>query len=368
MSTVSKSATFRVGVDAREICDRPAGKGQYLIRLLTEWLQTKPFSLTLYIADGQEVPSTIVGADVVAVKARGLLWHRAVGRRLGTDGVEVFFASQSYLSALFNRVPTVTVVHDLAIFQKAQYSNNRKAQLVERLTMKRAVRASAKVIAVSEATKRDIVLFGNAQPESITVIYEAAMLNAKASTPLPPDKRKNYFLFVGTLEPRKNIGSLLRAFAQLSPALREKYSLKLVGKVGWGGEDYVALAQELGIEKKVAFLGYQPDSEVQKLFSEATVFVYPSWYEGFGLPVIEAMSVGTPVVTSNTSSLPEVVGDTGLLCDPSDPEAMAAAITRYCTDAKFYRQESAAAFARAQLFNWSDIAAKTAKILKEARG
>ena len=358
-----------IGIDAREICDQPAGKGQYLLRLIGQWRQDADLKLILYTQEGQRLPTGLEGSRLShrQTPGRGLLWHRAVGQRLTKDGVQVFFAALSYQSALWNRVPTVTVVHDLAIFRLPGLAHNRKAQLVERLTLRRCCKASARLIAVSNSTKHDLVSLIGVPVSQIEVAYEASMLGVQEITaPLPRSAREPFLLFTGTIEPRKNIGALLAAYAGLSAEHRSAYRLKLAGKAGWGGQDYPAMAARLGIGDNVDFLGYVADTELRELFRVATLFLFPSLYEGFGLPVIEAMSAGTPVITSSTSSLPELVGPDGVVCDPGDVQGLSHAIGYLLSDTAAYERQSRYLFSRSRQFSWPEIASQVLGILDQA--
>jgi alpha-1,3-rhamnosyl/mannosyltransferase len=358
-----------VGVDAREICNRPAGKGQYLLRVLASWKQQKAFPMVLYVEEGQRIPEALAkdSGDLIQVVevAGGFFFHRRVAKRLRADGVSVFFAALSYLSAIFNPVPTVTVIHDLAVFRLKGFRHNRKAQIIEHLTLRPCVRRSAHLIAVSESTKRDVMEIGKAKESDVSVVYEAALLNDKGGdvAPLPLEKRGDFFLFVATLEPRKNVATVMKAYVELPETIRERYRLVLAGKIGWGGEDYPAMAEELSIKEKVTFTGYVSDDEVRRLFREAAVFIYPSFYEGFGLPVIEAMMSGTPPIVSNVSSLPEVVGKNGLLCAPTDYSGIAKTIVSLVSDSEYYAKISQDAYQTAKKFKWEDISKELALIV-----
>lgn len=355
-----------IGIDARELSGQPAGKGQYLLRMVVHWIKNSDARFMLYTKPGQILPVHCTGPTVrhVEVSGKGLLWHLTVGQRLKSDGVQTFFASLSYLSCLANPVPTTTVVHDLAVFRLPGLSHNRRAQIIERLSLKRAIKKSAVIIAVSQSTKRDLVELMGAKPESIDVLYEAAMLEDDGIAPLSKDQRQPYFLFTGTLEPRKNILVLLKAYATLPGDIRKTYRLKLAGKPGWGGEDYQSAAGDLGIASTVDFLGYVSNEELKRLFANAFAFAYPSLYEGFGLPVVEAMAVGTPVVTSNVSSLPEVVGPNGISCDPLNVEAVAECLRRLVEEKGLWESQSAYLYERSKIFRWEDIAAQTLDLIK----
>jgi glycosyltransferase involved in cell wall biosynthesis len=357
-----------IGIDAREICDKPAGKGQYLLRLLFHWQRTPGYELILYTYPGQVLPASVEGPSVhqCAVGGRAVFWHRAVGRRGREDSIDVFFAALTYQSALWNRVPTVTVVHDLAVFRLPRLAHRRKSVIVERLALRRSLAVSAEILVLSQSTKRDLTELMDADPNKITVIPGAPLLTSARVPPIPHERREPYFLFMGTLEPRKNIATVLRAYAALAPGTKSRYRLKLVGKPGWGGEDYSAIARELEIESDVDFLGYVSDAELEHLLRHAMALVYPSFYEGFGLPVVEAMAVGTPVITSNTSSLPEIVGSEGFVFAPDDATSMAACLARLIEDKEFFDHQSAYLARRAQEFDWKTAANETLELLGRA--
>ena len=216
-------------------------------------------------------------------------------------------------------------------------------------------RSATQIIADSQATKRDLVEILAVRPEKIHVVYlgveerfrplqDAAQIAAvKAAYAIPGP----YVLYVGTLQPRKNLVRLVQAFARVAQALDTGYegmtpysaadpqrrlSLVLAGGKGWWYEDIFRTVQELDLADRVIFTGYVKDDDLPALYSGAELFVLPSLYEGFGLPVLEAMACGAPVVASNVSSLPEIAGDAGLLANPTDPADLARAMIRVLMD------------------------------------
>jgi glycosyltransferase involved in cell wall biosynthesis len=279
-------------------------------------------------------------------------------------GVEVFFAPLSYQSAIWNSVPTVTTIADLAVFKVKRLQHNRKAQIIERLLLKKCAQKSKALLAVSESTKRDLIEVTGVDAAKVTVTLLAPFLHQHEAVVL--EKRKPYILFVGTLEPRKNIRGLFHAYAKLPAALQTQHPLMLVGKQGWGGEDYAEMAASLGIAQHVEFKGYVTTEELADLYTYARLFVYPSLYEGFGLPVAEAMAAGTPVVTSNISSLPEVVGDAGIVCDPHSTEQIAQAMARYLQDEVLWKNHQARALRHSEIFTWEKTAEETLEVLAAA--
>lgn len=176
-----------------------------------------------------------------------------------------------------------------------------------------------------------------------------------------------YSLYAGTIEPRKNIGTLLDAYSSLNPSLRNRFPLVLCGYRGWGSEKLHARIESAAREGWVKFLGYLPDHELPKLFAGARLFVFPSLYEGFGLPVLEAMSSGTPVISSNAASLPEVAGDAAALFNPLDTETLRNLLTRGLEDECWRQAMRQRGLLRATGFSWKKCAEKTLSVYEELR-
>jgi glycosyltransferase involved in cell wall biosynthesis len=233
------------------------------------------------------------------------------------------------------------------------------------------------IICISEHTKQDFCNYTNMNPERVFVtplaasnnfypVTDSATINQKlAQYQIPP---KPYFLSLCTLEPRKNLSFLLRCFANLlaqDPTL--ELNLVLVGVSGWKNNDIFQTVQNNPtLKSHVIFTGYIPDQDLSAIYSGALAFVYPSLYEGFGLPPLEAMQCGTPVITSNTSSLPEVVGDGGIMINPTDSDELCQAMLDLINNADLRNQLSQKGRDRAQQFSWSKCAKETIKVYKIA--
>jgi glycosyltransferase involved in cell wall biosynthesis len=248
--------------------------------------------------------------------------------------------------------PKVSVVHDLAMFRfpevahpKILATHKRKLELVKK--------ESRIVIAVSESTKKDLVEIMGFDPKKIVVIYEAAGSQFKPTlgkSKLAIDGK--YLLTLGTREPRKNLRRVIEAFSRLH---LPDVMLVIVGKFGWG--------EDIRPVENVIIAGYLPNEDLPSVYSNAEAFVYPTLYEGFGLPVLEAMSCGVPVVTSNVSSLPEVAGDAAILVDPNDSDAITSGIRQVLKDKdklilKGYKQASK--------FSWEKTARQTLEVYNRA--
>ena len=232
---------------------------------------------------------------------------------------------------------------------------------------------AAGLIAVSGNTRRDAVNVLNLNPETIRVIYPgvaAPFFDATAATSAATREkyglRKPYALYVGTVEPRKNLDRLLDAWQSLPGSLREQFDLVLAGPEGW--QSTATLARLRASASGVRYLGYVPEPDLPGLTAGATVFVYPSLYEGFGFPVAQAMAAGVPVITSNLSSLPEVTGGAAELIDPRSPAELSAALERLLTSPATCAQLAAAGRIQAQRFRWERCARQSVEFFKHTLG
>jgi len=229
------------------------------------------------------------------------------------------------------------------------------------------------IIAISNHTKMDCIKYLGIPEEKIRVIYDAADEIFK------PEKNKEemknhlkdkygikfpFILSVGTLEKRKNLPNVLKAFYRLKKT-GNHHKLVIVGKMGWKYNKIFSTMEELDLKKDVIFTGYVPDEDLVKIYNAADLFVFPSIYEGFGLPPLEAMACGCPVITSNTSSLPEVVGDAGVMVDPYDDKTLADEMHRILSNNGFKTELSKKSLERAELFSWRQTAKETWKVYEE---
>ncbi len=225
------------------------------------------------------------------------------------------------------------------------------------------------IIAISQNTKKDLVEYFNVGEDRIAVIPLAAreefhprpMEKVKAFVAKRWGLDKPYLLSVGTVEPRKNLRHLIRVYCCLPEELRNQYPLVIAGGGGWLSSDIYQWILKMGAESSIHFLGYVL-SDLVWLYCGAACFVYPSLYEGFGMPPLEAMASGIPVITSNTSSLPEVVGDAALLVDPKSEEELRSAITKVVSDSELRQTLSEKGLDQAKKFSWDQIAQDTLKV------
>ncbi len=269
-------------------------------------------------------------------------------------------------------VPAVVTIHDLSAFL-FPHTFRRVNRTYTRWAIRVSCRRAAHLIAVSEFTKREIVRWMRVPPERITVTYDA--VDARFAPPDPAEVERfrrakglpeRFVLFLGTLEPRKNIPLLLDAYAMI--ARSTDAPLITAGSKGWLYEPILARAEQLGLGDRLRFAGYVDQAEQHLWYAAATLFAFPSLYEGFGMPPLEAMACGTPVVVSSSSSLPEVVGDAALTVSPSDPEELAEAMHRLLADGELRQELRARGLRQAQRFSWRETAERTLAVYQKAAG
>jgi len=277
--------------------------------------------------------------------------------------VDLFHATD-HLLPRFSGVRSVFTLHDL-VFRFYHETHKLLNRWFLTLMMPRFLKAADAVLAVSEWTKKDGVELYGLDEDRIRVIYEGVKPRFRpASAESMSALRQKYgiveefILSVGTIEPRKNLTSLLEAYRSLKDGQPE-LQLVIVGKKGWLYEGFFRRLRELGLEDEVIFPGFVPDDDLPPLYSAADLFVFPSLYEGFGLPVLEAMACGTPVVTSNASSLPEVVGDAAVLVDPNDVQALIRAMSAVLDNKELHGELRAKGPRQAAKFSWENAARET---------
>jgi glycosyltransferase involved in cell wall biosynthesis len=303
-----------------------------------------------------------------------ILWEQVrlpgLCRRLGTD----LLHSPHYTMPLTHPCGSVVTFHDMTFFRTPEVHLGYKRLFFRSMIRLSARRADALVVP-SESTARDLegvcpqaTAKTRLIPLGVSDMFRPADKVERAQAVCAryglPDE---YLLYVGNLEPRKNLPVLLRAYARLA---RERPApvLVLAGPRGWKDAPLFATIRDLDLEGRLVFPGYIPQDDLPAVYSRATAFIYPSLYEGFGLPVLEAMACGTPVITSNVSSMPEVTGDAGVLVPPHDVEALAGAIERLLGDAELRQDLSRRGMARAREFTWRRAAEATLGVYCQVLG
>jgi glycosyltransferase involved in cell wall biosynthesis len=273
----------------------------------------------------------------------------------------------AFVSPLVGRCPTVVTVHDLSFALFPEFFRGANAAYL-RLFTRISCRRAARIIAVSENTRADIVRLYGVPGDQVEAVSHGvdARFYPRSPNDIAEFRRAHalpdhFVLFVGTLEPRKNLVKLIEALAHIS-----NLKLVLVGGKGWYYDQIFAAIERLNLQHRVIWAGYVPSDDLPLWYNSADVFAFPSRYEGFGMPLLEAMACGTPVVTSTASSLPEVAGDAALTVSPDDADALANALHRALTDAALRQELRAKGIARAATFTWEETARRTAAVYRHA--
>jgi glycosyltransferase involved in cell wall biosynthesis len=328
--------TLRVGIDTSPLALTQAGTARHIRSLLDALADVSELELRRY---------EFAAPGRAAVVARDVAWYLAVlPARARRDRVDVLHCP-SFRAPLRARVPLVVTVHDLAVFRHPEAFNRWTRTYSPRL-VPRVLAAATRIVAVSDFTRRELVELLRVPDEKIRVVPNGV---DDAFSREGPAAGGDYVLAVGTLEPRKNLQRLVEA------ARRSDVELRVVGARGWGGV-------EVG-GHGVRWLGEVSDAELARLYRGALCVAYPSSYEGFGIPVLEAMACGVPVVTTRGTAMEEVADGAAVLVDTSDPGAIAAGIERAAAERERLVERGVE---RARAFRWDAVAAATVAVYREA--
>jgi glycosyltransferase involved in cell wall biosynthesis len=381
---------MRIGIDARFLTHpQPGGFKTYTENLITALADLdKKNEYVLYLdrtpSNQDKVPvqpnfeRRIVSGALPFI---GVPWREQIGlaRQVAKDRLDLFHAP-CLTAPLYLNCPLVVTVHDMIWSFPQQFSKNGsrsiKRKLMERYNYaipKTAIKRASAIITVSHAAKESIVEHSGLKADHIFVTYEAAspsfkQIKAEQSIEsvrqkykLPPD-----FIFaIGSADPRKNINALVQAYVLLSQELKEKYPLLIVWTHSLLTDELSQKIEELGLTKYVRFLRQVSTDDLVLLYNVASLFVFPSLYEGFGLPLLEAMACGVPVIASNNSSIPEIVGEAALLFEAQDTQSLSSLIEQVLTDDILNARLQKAGLARSAEFAWEKCAQETLMVYKQ---
>ncbi len=383
----NQSLPQRVGLNAHLLSRtgtyRGAGINGYIHQLLQHLpgvagAEAQPFEYIAYLHDATFAPVAGLGVACSGWDTRSpwrrIIWEQTRLAAL-SRGLDLLHGL-AFASPLACACPAVVTVHDLSFYRYPQAFRRFNRSYLGWIT-RISVRKAARVIAVSESTRRDVIALCGVSPERVVVVpngVSGEFCPADART-IAEFRRRNglperFILFVGTLEPRKNIERLLEAYARMigGRAAGDAPALVIAGAKGWFYDAIFARAERLGLADRVIFPGFVPADELPWWYRAAELFVYPSLFEGFGLPVLEAMACGTPSITSNVSSLPEVAGDAAVLVAPEDSAALAAAMARVLDEPALAAQMAAAGLRQAARFPWTRTAQETVAVYRTVLG
>jgi glycosyltransferase involved in cell wall biosynthesis len=283
------------------------------------------------------------------------------------NGCEMLFAPSFFEVNMGLNIPQVTSIHDLS----ACLFPDQRGKSLSRFLCQRAKLAcekAQKIIAISKSTKNDLVRLYKIPSGKITVTYLAGKSFKKVANQLPDGlKKDSYILATGTIEPRKNLSRLFQAYAKLDEKTTAQYPLVIAGAKGWNTGLIYQTIKRLNLKDKVIFLGYISDESLARVYQDCLFFVYPSLYEGFGIPLLEAFSFGKTVLTSDVSSMPEVSGDAALLVDPNNVDDIARGLEKLISDDTLRLKLQALSQKRAKDFSWVKTASQTLQVLESVK-
>ena len=369
---------MRIAIDAHSVGAKLGGNESYAVNLIEALAEIDSAnSYTLYVTTREahdrfhqrwpnfKVRLTLPHTPLIRIP----LTLSAELRKNPVDVLHVQFTAPPFCPC-----PAVVSIHDLS-FEHLPKTFNVRSRTQLKLTVRSSAKRAARILTLSEHTRQDLIETYGIAPHRINAIPLAAPAHFGPVI----DNRElqrvrhtygidgDYFLSVGSIQPRKNLARLIKAYALLrgENSNVKLPKLVLVGKCAWLYDDTLRALEESGVKDAVVLTGYVPDKDLPALYSGALCFIYPSYFEGFGLPPLEAMKCGAPVIAGNRTSLPEVVGDAGLTVDPFDVEAIAAAMKRLLHDSDLRKEFSAKGQKRAAEFDWRETARRTLKVYQE---
>ncbi|MDT5061928.1 MAG: hypothetical protein QOH63_2387 [Acidobacteriota bacterium] len=377
--THHSSLPLHIAIDAHSVGTGLAGNESYITNLIEALAELDTINrYTLYVTKHEAVERFRNRWPHVAVR---MTWpHTPLVRIPLTLATElrrrpVDLLHVQYTAPPFAPCPIVATIHDLS-FEHLPQTFKRRSRMQLRLTVRRTARVASRILVPSEHTRRDIIETYKVGAERVSVTKLAA---PDHFAPVE-DKREvrrvrelykirgDYILAVGSIQPRKNLTRLISAYSALRRARPHANlpQLALVGKRAWLYDETLRAIEESGIKDLTVLTGYVSESDLPALYTGALCFVYPSYFEGFGLPPLEAMQCGAPVIAGNKTSLPEVVGDAGLLVDPFDEDALAQALARLIDDSDLRARLRLKGLERARNFSWRETARSTIKAYEQA--
>ncbi len=356
---------MKVVVDGLILDQEASGIGQYVRELMAAYTHQFPEDqVTMWLRPGIEIPGVASHRARDLRTSRQRLWFEqgVLPGLIVREGYDVVHFPD-YQVPLVRTLPRVVMtVHDLAAFVIPEVFPRSKAQ-AKRMLMRKSVKRAHHIIVPSQSTKDDLVEILEVDPNRITVIWHGVKRRGKA-----PEGRaypRPYFLAVGTVEPRKNFAGLIRAFHRLYERRKDIPDLLIAGRLGWMYDDTLALPEKLGVAEKVKFLQYVSEDTLAGLYRDTVALVYPSFYEGFGLPVIEAMWDGVPVVTSEQGALAEVGQDAVWVVDPREPASIAEAMEAVLDGGPEVRTRTERSRTWARQLTWQRAAALTREVYQQ---
>lgn len=377
---------MRIGIDCRTILDpehgEAAGVGHYTYHLVDNLLKIDKKNQYILLFDQGVGDAGYFKRKNSLIKFfpsreykkfLPLIYsHLLCSAVLEREKLDVFHSPASTIPLCYSKNAVITV-HDLAIYQNPKWFP--RQIFATRISVPQSLKKAKKIITVSKHTAADLEKFLKVPKEKIIVVYNGVVERRDLDEIKPGDRekikkkfdiRQDFLLFIGTIQPRKNIEGLLLAFDKLrNTQVFKNYQLVIAGKKGWGYRSVFEKIKKLALTKKVVFCDYVSRQDKIRLLNAASLFIFPSFYEGFGLSILEAMQQGTPVITSNITSMPEVAGGAGYLIDPYKINSIAKGIKEVLINQNLRQKMIQAGYAQAKKFSWEKCARETLAVYQK---
>ena len=363
----------RFGFNNKTGLPNRVGSSEFCFQILSQIPKidkTNDFSIFLPVKPTDDLPERTEKWKYVVFSSKKLWTLIGLSKVLSKYKLDVFFSPTHYLPFRTSSPSVISILDISYLYFPGLFKKKDLYQL--KLWGRYSIKKAKKIITISNFSKNDIIKMYKVNPDKIAVVYPGIKENLgsnNSNLDMKDLKDKygiasSYILFVGTLQPRKNIVKLIEAFSKLE----EKIELVIVGKKGWQFDEILDAPKKYGVEGRVKFLDSVTDEELPNFYKNAVCFCLPSLYEGFGLPILEAMQYGCPVATSNISSLPEVGGDAAVYFDPEDSEDIAKSLKSLIQDPKLRDKLIKRGHEQVKKFSWEKAAKETLKVLEEVGG
>lgn len=351
-----------IGIDAHMIGDKSGGNETYCQNIINNFNTEQSKNIILFVNNDADLSKISFSGQIVKYKSHNAFIRNFVEIPFMMKKYKLELMQTQYFIPFMRFCPVVTIIHDIS-FEHFKDIFTKKVYMMQKALIPYAAKKSNRILTCSNYSKDDIADKYNINSNKIVLTYcavsdEFKRLNLSENEILDirekfklPDK---FILSVGNLQPRKNIKRLLEAFVKLKKEKDFDLKLVIVGKRAWMYDDIFSILKDNHLESEVILTDYVTNEELVKLYNLSQIFVYPSFFEGFGLPVLEAMSCGTPVATSNVSSLPEVVGDAGVMFDPFNVEEIAEAIWKLCSSLELRNKCISLGLKQCDKFSWKE--------------
>lgn len=371
---------MKIGVDIRVLLDKKySGVASFTLNLLKNIIKKDEHNAYYFFYNSFkkfEMPSFIPKDKIISTRYPNKIFNYFLQKKISyphldklLGDVDIFYSPHINFSSFSSKSKNIITIHDLSFLRYPEFFSKRKNFWHQAINIKKNIKKFHKIVAVSENTKKDIIELLEVSPEKVEVVYpglpEFSFSKIFSSNYLEENYKidRDYILYLGNIEPRKNISGLIAAYN----LLRENgynFLLVLAGAWGWKTAEIKEKWQNSPYKNDIRFISYIDEEIKPLLYEKAKIFVYPSFYEGFGFPPLEAMNFSLPVIAGNTSSLPEVLGDGALLINPDKPQEIYSAMKNILIDENLRQNLIKKGQARVAKFNWNKTSEEYLKIFK----